>query len=71
MCRHEPRSGPRPYLSYEEEEELVTYLTKCVEIGYLKTKNEVIGIVWQALYKKRGAKFARVLLEEGAGGKDL
>ena len=31
--RHGTRSGPQPYLSYEEEEELVTYLIKCAEIG--------------------------------------
>ena len=40
---HGAKSGPQPYLSYEEEEELVTYLVKCAEIGYPKTKDEVIG----------------------------
>ena len=57
-ARHRARSGPKPYLSYEEEEELVTYLVKCAEIGYPKMKDEVIGIVRQALHKKRGAEFA-------------
>ena len=45
-------------MSYDEEEELVTYLVKCAEIGYPKTKDEVIGIVRQALHKKKGSEFA-------------
>ena len=36
-CRHGTKSGPQPYLSYEEEEELATYSIKCAEIGYPKT----------------------------------
>jgi len=40
-------------LSYEEEEELVSFLLKSVEIGYPKTKDEVIGIVRKAIQKKR------------------
>ena len=52
--RHWARSGSQPYLSYEE---LVTYLVKCAEIRYPKTKDEVIGIVNS--------------LKEGAGGRDL
>ena len=55
-AKHSAKSGPQPYLSYEEEEELVAYLVKCAEIGYPKTKDEVIGIVRQALHKKRGAR---------------
>ena len=46
--KHGTRSGPQPSLSYEEEEELVTYLVKCAEIGYPKAKDEVIGIDRQA-----------------------
>lgn len=58
-ARHETRSGPQPYLSYEEEEEVATYLIKCAEIGYPKTKDDVIGIIQQALCKKKGAEFAK------------
>ena len=57
-AKHRTRSGPQPYLSYKEEEELVTYLVKGAEFGYPKTKDEVIGIVRQALHKKKGADFA-------------
>ena len=60
FAKHRAKSGPQPYLSYEEEEELVAYLVKCAEIGYPKMKDEVIEIVRQALHKKRGAKLARV-----------
>lgn len=57
-ARHGTKSGPQPYLSYEEEQELARYLVKCAEIGYPKTKDEVIGIVRQTLHKKKGAEFA-------------
>ena len=56
-AKHGTRSGPQPYLSYEEEEELVTYSVKGAEFGP-KTKDEVIGIIRQALHKKKGADFA-------------
>ena len=67
-AKYGARSGPQPYLSYKEEEELVTYFGKCAEIGYPKTKDEVIGIVIQALHKK-GAKFAEEF--KGGGVRDL
>ena len=70
--KHRTRSRSWPYLSYEEEEELVTYLVKCAEIGYPKTKDEVIGIVRQALHKKKGADFANEFRGSyRAGGRDL
>ena len=36
--RHGNKSGPEPYLSFEEERELASHLIKCAEIGYPKTK---------------------------------
>ena len=66
--KHRVRSEPQPYLSYEEEEELVTYLVKCAKTGYPKTKDEVIGIVRQALHKKKGPTLLKNL-EEGGGGR--
>ena len=51
--------GPTPYLSVEEEEaELIQHLLTCADIGYPKTKNEVLAIVQQAVNKKRGAEAA-------------
>ena len=48
--------GPTPYLSVEEEGELIQHLLTCADIGYPKTKNEVLAIVRQAVNKKRGAE---------------
>ena len=61
------KSGPQPYLSYEEEQELVAHLVKCDETGYPKMKDEVIGIVRQADHNKRGAKFAKEFIGKVVG----
>ena len=37
--------GPIPYLTSEEEDELVEHLLTCADIGYPKTKQEVLAIV--------------------------
>ena len=49
----ETNPGLVPYLTSEEEDELVKYLLMCAEIGYLKTKQEILAIVRQAVQKKR------------------
>ena len=41
---HGNKSGPEPYLSYEEEKELASHLVKCAKIGYPKTKDEQIAL---------------------------
>ena len=46
------KPGPKPYLSLAEEEELVNFLLKCARIGYPHTRQQIIGIVQQALAKK-------------------
>ena len=46
------RSGPDPYLSVEEEEELVNFLVQVAEIGYPHTKKQVFSIVQQILISK-------------------
>ena len=46
------KPGPKPYLSLAEEEELVNFLLKCARIGYPHTRQQIIGIVQQALDKK-------------------
>ena len=63
--RHGNKSGPEPYLSFEEERELASHLIKCAEIVYPRTKDEVIGIVCKALVKKRGAEFAEEFKGKG------
>ncbi len=39
------KPGPKPYLSEEEEEELVNFLVKCAQIGYPHTRMQVLAIV--------------------------
>ena len=43
--QHGCKSGRSPYLTQEEEQELVDYLITCSDIGYPKKRDEVIGIV--------------------------
>ena len=43
--------GPLPYLT-SKEDELVQHLLRCTDIGYSKTKQEVLVIVRQAIHKK-------------------
>ena len=51
--KHGTRPGPPPYLTAEEENELALFLVKSSEIGYGKTKREIISIVQRTLRKKR------------------
>ena len=51
---HGTKSGPKPYLSKEEEEELVTFLKQASAVGYGKTKKEIIVMV-QNTVKKKGS----------------
>ena len=47
------RSGPQKLLSDEEEEELATFLCRLGEIGYPKTRKQVLGLV-QQIVSSRG-----------------
>lgn len=46
------RSGPDPYLSVEEEEELCNFLAQVASIGYPRTKKQVLGLVRGVLASK-------------------
>lgn len=48
----EKKSGPSAYLSYAEEEELACFLKKCADIGYPRTKTEVLVMVKQIIDSK-------------------
>ena len=41
-----------PYLSIEEEEELVSFLLKCAEIGYAHTRPQVLSLVQRIVESK-------------------
>ena len=49
---HGSKPGPAPYLTEDEEAELAKFLIEVSEIGYGKTKQEVIMIVQKTLKKK-------------------
>ena len=42
---HGTKIGPKPYLTNEEEKELVDFLVGCSKMGYGKTRSEVLKIV--------------------------
>ena len=55
---HGTNTGPKPYLSLEEEKEL-EFLLKCSKMGYGKTRGEVMKIV-EATMNKKGMKNCRI-----------
>ena len=50
--KHGTNPGPAPYLTSDKEDELATFLIQVSEIGWGKTKREVIMIVHQTVEKK-------------------
>ena len=54
--KHGTKSGPKPYLSAEEESELASHLFQAAHIGYGKTRRDVIGIVEEHLRRKGALK---------------
>lgn len=51
--QHGSKSGWSPYLTREEEEELVNYLMTCANIRFPKRRDDVIGIVRNTLQNKK------------------
>ena len=45
------KSGPKKYLSDEEEKELVYFVTGCAEVGYSCSRSDVILLVQEVLYR--------------------
>ena len=50
---HGSQSGAKPYLSREEEKELFDFLITCSNLGYGKTRKEVMLLV-EGIMKKKG-----------------
>ena len=46
------RSGPDPYLTVEEEEELASFLIQTAKIGYPHTKKQILSLVQQIVDSK-------------------
>jgi len=53
---HGKKSGPIPYLTFAEEEELISFLKKCADIGYPHTKPQVLALVQRIVDKKQIGK---------------
>ena len=49
---HGAKSGPQPYLTIEEEEELSSFLLETAKIGYAHTRKQVIALVQQIINSK-------------------
>ena len=49
---HGSNMGPTPYLTYEEEKELVRFILNCSRMGYGKTRGELLRIVGETMKKK-------------------
>ena len=49
---HGRNPGPEPYLNVEEEQELVGHLINASNIGYSKTRQEVLNIVERYVERK-------------------
>jgi len=56
--------GPKLYLCYADEKELVEFLVTCLKMGYGKTRQEVLKLVETVLLKK-GTKVKS--LSQGCG----
>ena len=50
--QHGSKSGPQPYLTEDEEEELASFLKQASQVGYGKTKKEVLAIIQKMVQKK-------------------
>ena len=51
--KHGTKSGPKPYLTSSEEDELVSFLINACKMGHGKTRREVIDIVRRTVRKKK------------------
>ena len=49
---HGIRMGPKPYLMYKEEYELVEFLINCSNMGYGKMRQDVMKLVECCITKK-------------------
>ena len=50
--QHGKQAGKPPYLTLEEEEEVVKFLIKCANIGYPRTRTQALALVQQIIDQK-------------------
>lgn len=46
------RNGPIKYLSYEEENKLLHFVTECADVGYSYSRRDVIVLIQDVLTRK-------------------
>ena len=46
------RSGPESYLNDQEEDELINFIQGCSDIGYTRTKKQILELVQMVMYEK-------------------
>ena len=51
--KHGTKSGPQPYLSVDEETELAKFVKQCAEVGYGKTRKNVMHLA-QSVANEKG-----------------
>ena len=56
---HGAKMGAKPYLTHEEEKELVEFLINCAKMGYGKTRKEVLNMV-HTIVEKKGMMVERI-----------
>ena len=65
---HGVKMGAKPYLSNQEEQELVEFLLNCAKMGYGKTRRDILNIVHATLLKKTdetGEEFLKDKVSQG------
>ena len=63
---HGTNMGPTPYLTYEEEKELVRFIFDCYRMDYGKTRGELLRIVGETM-KKKGRLLVGSSASQGCG----
>ena len=65
---HGTKMGAKPYLTYQQEETLVSFLMNCAKMGYGKNRKDVLNIAHTTLVRKAeedGMKFAKDRISQG------
>ena len=62
---HGQNPGPHPYLNPEEEKELAGHLIAASDIGYGKTRRDVLGVVKRCVEQKENMSLQSPTISHG------
>ena len=62
---HGQNPGPQPYLNPEEEKELAGHLIAASDIGYGKTRRDVLGVVKRCVEQKENMSLRSPTISHG------